>query len=234
MSIAHLLPFISISFRTSVSLFFEYRLNVHLHRYIVAINRKPTLQTLLTSIRRDNFWYLTLFSHWSQTFSHDIHAYYVSELHQQARYYKKKLESLGKREGDLTASVAEMHNFQNPQVRTGLNLVWQLKCSSFDHVPLSSFLVVSHWQVFPWILLWLSHLTDPLRTWNSISTLDYALPVPHILVQHIPLTAPYSFNCDFLVTSVYPWYIYFLPLYYVIIMSISRNCYAFICPLLFM
>ncbi|KJA18485.1 hypothetical protein HYPSUDRAFT_45202 [Hypholoma sublateritium FD-334 SS-4] len=79
----------------------------------LTINPRPTLHTLLTSI------------------SHDIHAYYVSELHQQARYYKKKLESLGKREGDLTASVAEMHNFQNPQVCTGFDLVWQLKWSSF-------------------------------------------------------------------------------------------------------
>ncbi|KAF8196145.1 peptidase C14, caspase domain-containing protein [Pholiota molesta] len=61
---------------------------------------KPTLHNLMTSI------------------SHDIHLYYVNDLHQKARAYKKKVNARcnGQRSEDAMALVVEMHNFQNPQL----------------------------------------------------------------------------------------------------------------------
>lgn len=53
---------------------------------------------------------------WRCVGSHDIHSYYVSDLHARARSYKKSLEHKGRRKGDSMADVVEMHNFQNPQV----------------------------------------------------------------------------------------------------------------------
>ncbi|KJA28591.1 hypothetical protein HYPSUDRAFT_716158 [Hypholoma sublateritium FD-334 SS-4] len=67
-------------------------------------NPRPTLRNLLTSV------------------SHDIHGYYVSDLHGNARSYKKSVEKKGLRNDTPMASVVEMHNFQNPQLSSFLPL----------------------------------------------------------------------------------------------------------------